>query len=231
MARLTRLCPIGIPQHIVQRGNNRQVCFNGDEDMAAYAGWLKEFSKKFQVEIHAWVFMTNHVHLLATPRIENGISKMMQSLGRQYVRYFNYTYKRSGTLWEGRFKSCVIQSTDYLLKCYRYIELNPVRAGMVNYPDEYRWSSYHANALGVESGLRTPDDEYLRLGNSVEERLCVYRSLFQYCLEPDFLKEVRQSLQKNMALGENRFKQQVEENFKRRVTPMKVGRKPKEILL
>jgi putative transposase len=89
--------------------------------------------------------MTNHVHLLATPRIENGTSKMMQSLGRQYVRYFNYTYKRSGTLWERRFKSCVIQSADYLLKCYRYIELNPVRASMVNYPDEYRWSSYHAN--------------------------------------------------------------------------------------
>jgi putative transposase len=159
MARLNRLCPVGIPQHIVQRGNNRQVCFNGDEDMAAYANWLKEFSVKFQVDIHAWVFMTNHVHLLATPRIENGISKMMQSLGRQYVRYFNYTYKRSGTLWEGRFKSCVIQSADYLLKCYRYIELNPVRASMVNYPDEYRWSSYHANALGVESALCTPHDE------------------------------------------------------------------------
>lgn len=121
MARLQRLCPIGVPRHIVQRGNNRQVCFNGDENMAAYAGWLKEFSTKFQVEIHVWVFMTNHVHLLATPRIENGISEMMQSLGRQYVRYFNYTYKRSGTLWEGRFKSCMIQSTDYLLKCYRYI--------------------------------------------------------------------------------------------------------------
>ena len=231
MARLSRLCPVGIPQHIVQRGNNRQVCFNGDEDMAAYANWLKEFSIKFQVEIHAWVFMTNHVHLLVTPRLENGVSKMMQALGRQYVRYFNYTYKRSGTLWEGRFKSCVIQSADYLLKCYRYIELNPVRAGMVNYPDEYRWSSYHANALGFESGLRIPHDEYLRLGNSVEERLIAYRSLFQYCLEPDFLKKVRNAVQKNLALGEDRFKQQIEDNFKRRVTLLKVGRRAKGILL
>lgn len=231
MARLNRLCPAGIPQHIIQRGNNRQVCFNGDEDMVAYAGWLKEFSVKFQVDIHAWVFMTNHVHLLATPRIENGISKMMQSLGRQYVRYFNYTYKRSGTLWEGRFKSCVIQSADYLLKCYRYIELNPVRASMVNYPDEYRWSSYHANALGVQSALCTPHDEYLQLGNSAEERMIAYRALFQICLEPDFLREIRESVHKSLALGENRFKQQIEANFKRRVSPLKVGRKPKEILL
>jgi putative transposase len=129
MARLKRLCPVGIPQHIIQRGNNRQVFY---EDMAAYANWLKEFATKYQVEVHAWVFMTNHVHLLITPQQENAISKMMQALGRQYVRYYNYTYKRSGTLWEGRFKSCVIQSTDYLLLCYRYIELNPVRAGMVS---------------------------------------------------------------------------------------------------
>lgn len=99
---------------------------------------------------------------------------MMQSLGRQYVRYFNCTYRRSGTLWEGRFKSCIVQSADYLLKCYRYIELNPIRAGMVKYPEEYKWSSYHANALVIESVLRTPHEEYLRLGKSTEEREAAY---------------------------------------------------------
>jgi putative transposase len=112
MARLNRFCPVGIAQHVIQRGNNRQVCFNGDEDFAAYAHWLKEFADKYEVEIHAWVFMTNHVHLLMTPQKDHGISQMMQALGRQYVRFYNYTYKRSGTLWEGRFKSCLVQMTN-----------------------------------------------------------------------------------------------------------------------
>ena len=128
MARLPRICLPGIPQHVIQRGNNRQVCFASDEDFAAYAHWLHEYSIKFQVSIHAWGFMTNHVHLLMTPATKDGISKLMQSLGRRYVQYFNYTYKRTGTLWEGRFKSCVVDADNYLLLCQRYIELNPVRA-------------------------------------------------------------------------------------------------------
>lgn len=149
MARLHRLSPAGIPQHVIQRGNNRQACFNSDEDFAAYAYWLKEYADKYQVQIHAWVFMTNHVHLLVTPIKESAVSQMMQSLGRCYVRYYNKTYQRSGTLWEGRFKSCLIESSGYLLQCYRYIELNPVRALMVSDPSEYRWSSYRSNGLGV----------------------------------------------------------------------------------
>lgn len=229
MARLSRFCPVGMPQHIVQRGNNRQVCFNGDEDMAAYAHWLKEFSVKYNVEIHAWVFMTNHVHLLVTPRQEKAVSNMMQSLGRQYVRYFNYTYKRTDTLWEGRFKSCIVQSSDYLLKCYRYIELNPVRACMVNDPSEYRWSSYHANALGRESLLRTHHEEYLTLGNTTEERLHAYRALFKYYMDTDTLHTIRTSVAKGFALGENRFKEQIEQNFNRRMTPLAAGRKQKEL--
>ena len=231
MARLNRLCPVGVAQHIIQRGNNRQVCFNGDEDMAAYSNWLKEFAERYQVQIHAWVFMTNHVHLLATPLQENAVSKMMQALGRQYVRYFNYIYRRSGTLWEGRFKSCVVDTPHYLLLCYRYIELNPVRAAMVNYPEEYRWSSYHANALGKETALRTPHSEYLRLGKTIEERLESYRELFRTCIESDALEAIRSAVNKNLALGENRFKLQIEQNCKRRVSPMQVGRKRKETLL
>ena len=161
MARLVRVSPVGVPQHIVQRGNNRQVCFGGEEDMKAYLNWLKEFSKKYKVDVHARVLMTNHVHILCTPQEEGGISRMMQSIGRMYVRYYNYTYQRSGTLWEGRFKSSLVQSERYLLELYRYIELNPVRADMVDTPGEYSWSSYACNALGIQTELQTPHSEYL----------------------------------------------------------------------
>ena len=131
MARLPRICLPGIPQHIIQRGNNRQACFGSEEDFAAYAHWLDEASPKNRVSIHAWVFMTNHVHLLATPETKDGVSRMMQTLGRQYVRYFNYTYKRTGTLWEGRFKSCVVDAENYLLVCQRYIWGQSKNSGVI----------------------------------------------------------------------------------------------------
>lgn len=162
MSRRTRLCPPGAAQHVIQRGNNRQICFCADEDCAAYAHWLREAATKFRVQIHAWVFMTNHVHLLVTPADAEGVSRMMQQVGRRYVRYFNKTDRRSGTLWEGRFKSCLVQSTEYLLQCYRYIELNPVRASMVCDPADYKWSSYRSNGLGVGSALLTPHQEIFR---------------------------------------------------------------------
>jgi putative transposase len=126
MSRLPRFCPIGIAQHIIQRGNNRQICFGCEQDFFAYVGGLKEFSVKCRVDIHAWVLMTNHVHLLCTPHEAGGVSRMMQALGRQYVRYFNHSYKRTGTLWEGRFESCLVEDEAYLIHLYRYIELNPV---------------------------------------------------------------------------------------------------------
>jgi len=147
MARLPRIELPDIPQHIIQRGNNHSFCFGSNEDFSAYLYWLKEYSKKYCVDIHARVLMTNHVHLLCTPRKPKAISQLMQSLGRRYVQYFNYTYKRTGTLWEGRFKSCVIDEDSYLLHVYRYIELNPVRASMVTDPSDYIWSSYRINAL------------------------------------------------------------------------------------
>jgi putative transposase len=162
MARLPRFCPAGLPQHIIQRGNNRNICFADDQDFAAYAHWLYECSMKFRVDIHAWVFMTNHVHLLATPSADNSISLMMQALGRRYVQYFNFTYQRSGTLWEGRYKSSIVDTEKYLLVCYRYIELNPVRANIVNDPVEYKWSSYRHNALGVNSIICTPHKNIYR---------------------------------------------------------------------
>lgn len=128
------MCPAGVAQHIVQRGNNRQICFGQEADFSAYAHWLREASERFSVSVHAWVLMTSHVHLLATPCEPGGISAMMQHIGRRYVQYFNHQWCRTGTLWEGRFKSCLVQDQEYLLQCYRYIELNPVRAGMVDDP-------------------------------------------------------------------------------------------------
>ena len=192
--------------------------------MTAYANWLHEYSRKYKVEIHAWVFMTNHVHLLVTPQIKSGISEMMQSLGRRYVQYFNYTYKRSGTLWEGRYKSCVVQDEIYLLQCYRYLEMNPVRASMVKHPGDYPWSSYRANAQGMSSKLCTPHTQYLALGRNDGERQAAYRSLFSGHLDTESIKRIRHATNSGMALGDDRFKGQVELLSQRRARPMKVGR-------
>lgn len=167
MARLPRLCLPGIPQHIIQRGTNRQACFASEDDFAAYAHWLDECARINGVAIHAWVFMTNHVHLLATPEEAGGISRMMQMLGCHYVRYFNHSYRRTVALWEGRFKSCVVDAEDYLLICQRYIELNPVRANMVESPSDYQWSSYKANGQGEAINMWTPHAVYHAFGETV----------------------------------------------------------------
>lgn len=224
MSRLSRVTPAGFPQHIIQRGNNRQSCFTSEEDMKAYLNWLKEFSKKHSVDIHAWVLMTNHLHLLCTPQKEGAISSMMQSIGRMYVRYFNHTYQRSGTLWEGRFKSCLIQDEQYLFELYRYIELNPVRAGMVEDPGEYSWSSYGSNALGIETDLQTPHALYLALGATKDERLENYRALFKAHVDTPLLNEIREGINRGLALGNEQFKKQIEALTNKRVTARKAGR-------
>ena len=196
MPRALRACPINIPQHIIQRGNNRQTCFANEEDFANYAQWLRDASLRYAVDIHAWVFMTNHVHLLVTPKQEGGISAMMQHLGRRYVRYFNSRYERSGTLWEGRFKSCLIDSDAYLFQCQRYIELNPVRACMVKNPDNYRWSSYHAHARGIDTQIWTPHPLYLALGDNKTQRIKAYRELFTKTLTSEVIERISHSLEK-----------------------------------
>lgn len=227
MARLPRLCLPGIPQHIIQRGNNRQVCFGSEEDFAAYAHWLAEYAKKYRVAIHAWVFMTNHVHLLATPETNDGISRLMQALGRHYVRYFNYTYRRTGTLWEGRFKSCVIDAENYLLVCQRYIELNPVRAGMTEDPADYAWSSYVANGMGKRIKFWQPHRIYCELGSTLEACAASYRELFKGQLDKPLLNTIRQATNQGMVLGNERFKVEIERLTERRVRPLKRGPKPK----
>lgn len=223
MARLPRICQPGIPHHIIQRGNNRQACFVSEEDFSTYAYWLAEYSSNFSVAIHAWVFMTNHVHLLATPRKEGGISNMMQAMGRSYVRYFNNTYQRTGTLWEGRYKSCVVDAENYLLTCMRYIELNPVRANMVATPEEYHWSSYHSNGLGNKAEIWTPHDVYTGLGKTKATRTNVYRELFKCHLDNEGLTQIRKAVNQGMALGNDRFKQEIERLSGRRVTTLKPG--------
>ncbi len=224
MARLKRVAPIGVAQHVIQRGNNRQVCFSDEHDMKAYLSWLGELSKKYEVEIHAWVLMTNHVHLLCTPKAEMAVSKMMQSLGRVYVRYFNHKFGRSGTLWEGRFKACLVDSESYLLEVYRYIELNPVRAKMVEDPGEYSWSSYQCNALGRETALRTSHEVYARLGRTQGDRLCAYRDLFKAHVSEKLIEQLRRCTNSGVPFASERFIKEIEELQLGRVSALVPGR-------
>ena len=166
-----------MPYHLVQRGNNRQACFFAEEDYRLYLSLLKDYSQRYGVNVHAYVLMTNHYHLLATPSNEDSISRMMQCLGSRYAYYMNKQYRRSGTMWEGRHKSSVVDKQNYLLKCYRYIELNPVRANMVAQPEEYLWSSYSTNAWGDHSDWLVAHEGYRELGRSHSERCTAYREL------------------------------------------------------
>lgn len=223
MARLPRLYLPGCAQHVIQRGNNREACFYDETDYKAYLSILKDASAKYQVAIHAFVLMTNHVHLLASPSDEKGISRMMQALGRKYVQYFNFTYGRTGTLWEGRYKSTLVDADNYLLTVYRYIELNPVRAGMVSHTSEYPWSSYQGNALGKRIELLTPHNIYYQLGKSDAERQGAYRGLFLGRMPEWDVSAIREATNKSWVLGDDRFKAQIEATTGRRVMPMGRG--------
>jgi putative transposase len=180
MARLPRLVLIGHAHHVIIRGNNREPIFIADEDYKFYLEKLKLAYAKHLCDVHAYVLMTNHVHLLITPHKEDGIAKVIQMVGRYYVQYFNYCYRRTVTLWEGRYRSTLIDSDRYALICYRYIELNPVRAGMVEKPANYPWSSYRFNALGVDDATITMHILYASLGHTVEQRRANYRELFDH---------------------------------------------------
>lgn len=223
MARLPRFVLVGHPQHVIIRGNNRDAVFMADEDYRYFLNKLCEAARRHQCDIHAYVLMTNHIHLLVTPHQENGISKMMQMLGRYYVQYFNYTYQRSGTLWEGRYKASLIDSASYALLCYRYIELNPVRADMVKHPSEYLWSSYRANALGQPDPLLTPHALYLELGADDAARQSNYRELFKGQIDEMSLTGIREATNKAWVLGSERFKQQITQQINRRTERLAKG--------
>lgn len=223
MARLPRFVIPNHPQHVIVRGNNRTDIFYADADYQFYLEKLQLACDKHHCQLHAYVLMTNHVHLLITPLEEDGIGKVMQMLGRYYVQYYNYTYKRTGTLWEGRYKATLIDSASYLLTCMRYIELNPVRAGMVSHPSEYPWSSYHYNAIGQPNELITPHIEYIRLDKAAESRQAAYRQLFKHRIPESGLQEIREATNKAWVLGNDRFKQRIQKQLARRVEPNAKG--------
>jgi putative transposase len=174
MPRLPRFDLPGVPQHVMQRGHDRLPCFAGEVDYVGYRQELQEAALRHGCAIHAYVLMTNHVHLWVSPGGGGAVSRMMQMLGRRYVGGFNARYHRSGTLWEGRFKSCLVDSEQYLLRCYRYIELNPVRARMVEAPGSYPWSSYAVNAEGHADRLVTPHAAWLALDVDAASRRARY---------------------------------------------------------
>lgn len=224
MPRRPRITLPGVPLHLIQRGNNRQACFFADEDYTFYLDHLTEQAAKLGCAVHAYCLMTNHVHLLITPAEVTSAGALMKAVGQRYVQYVNRTYRRSGTLWEGRFRSCLLQDEGYLLACSRYIELNPVRAGMVAHPAEYRWSSYRANGQGEAEPVLTPHAVYLSLGTDEASRQSAYRALAQHGLEPGMVDQIRRATQGNFALGDNRFAAEVAATLGQRVTPGKAGR-------
>lgn len=205
MSRQPRLDIPHVPQHIVQRGNDRKPCFFLQGDHSHYLADLRESATRYGVAVHAYVLMSNHVHLLATADELGGISRMMQFLGRRYVAFINRKHQRTGTLWEGRYKSCLVDSESYLWNCYRYIELNPVRAALVGRPEEYGWSSYHGNALGRIDPLLSPHPQYLALASSDRGRREAYRALFSTPMDQQHLGEIRAYLQQQRAWGSDAF--------------------------
>jgi putative transposase len=223
MARLPRLVIPGQPQHVILRGNNRTELFRAEADYLFFLEKLRLAFEKHGCDVHAYVLMTNHVHFLITPCDEQSLSKTMQMLGRYYVQYFNYSYRRTGTLFEGRYKATLIDTETYLLTCMRYIELNPVRAEMVAHPSDYPWSSYGFNALGLPSELVIANIEYRRLGKSDGERQAAYRQLFKHHIPAASIADIREATNKGWVLGARKFKDHIQGKAQRRIEPAARG--------
>jgi putative transposase len=211
----------------LQRGNNRQTIFAAEADYQFFRDALVEAAGRFGLAIHGYVWMTNHIHLLASPLYADSIGKTLQSVGRRYVQYFNYTYKRTGTLWEGRYRATVVDSESYLLKLMHYIDMNPVRASMVSHPRAYAWSSFRRYADG-DAGLNSiwlePHQQYLALGSTDEDRRVAYRQLFKTITPEDELTTVRDATNKGWALGSDRFAAEIEVLSERRAVSKGRGR-------
>lgn len=223
MARQKRFDLAGITQHIIQRGNNQSDIFRDRRDRERFKSFLRDAIDEQGVALHAYVFMTNHVHLLATPAESGAVGRSMQSLGRRYVQYFNYRYGRSGTLWEGRYRATAIDTERYLLCCYRYVELNPVRAGLVERPGLYAWSSFAHNANGKSDDLVTTHPLFDRLGQTSRERRSAYRQLFKQPVDAATIELVRERTNKNWAVGDKRFCKRLEALSDRPAVPKRRG--------
>lgn len=215
MARLPRLDLPHVPQHVVQRGNNRLPCFLDDGDRRRYVHLLREALLDTDISLHAYVLMDNHVHLLLTPPEAGAVSRLMQKIGRQYVGQFNARHRRTGTLWEGRYKSCLVDSENYVLHCSRYIDLNPVRARMTDDPVQFAWSSCASLCGERDDPLLAFHPAYMRLGPTRTERADAYRSLLGEALSDDELHAIRSYLQQQRALGRDEFRTMVEAKTRR----------------
>jgi putative transposase len=227
MARLGRYFVEGQPLHVIQRGNDRKPVFFTEDDYVQYREWLIAAAEAHGVTVHAYVLMTNHVHLLAVPKSAESLPRAMQSLGRRYVRRVNSLYWRTGTLWEGRYRAAPIDSDAYFIGCCRYIELNPVRGRMASHPRHYRWSSYRAHAEGKDDVLAAFHPVFLRLGRNPEARQKAYRALVKERLDPAFVEALRAATNGGWALGSERFRKEIEAAAKRRAVPLPRGPKPK----
>ena len=229
MARLPRLTLPGYPHHVIQRGNNRQPIFVDDADRDTLLALLADHARKFSVAVHAYVLMPNHLHLLATPQTADGLPLTMQAVGRSYVRYFNNRHGRSGTLWEGRYRSTVLEAERYLLACMVYLDLNPVRHGLVVQPADYPWSS-HAHARGLRNDrLITPHALFWALGNTPFAREAAYAALVQAGISAATTAELTASALAGWALGDEKFALDLQRQTQRRVTKSRAGRPPAPI--
>lgn len=224
MARLPRYTIKNQPQHIIQRGLGGQDILVDGEDYEFYWESLRSSAETNRLKIHAYVLMPDHVHLLASPGKEQSVPKTLQSLGRKYVQYFNAKYGSSGTLWEGRYRATVLDSKAYLLTCSRYIELNPVRAGMVKHPRDYDWSSYGYNAMGFEDPLITEHRLYSQLATSQQQSYQAYRTLFKKRIGNEELATIRDATNKGWALGDKKFACKIEKKGGRRAIQLAKGR-------
>jgi putative transposase len=224
MARLARLTVAGHPHHVMQRGNNGQAIFVTPEDYRFWLDLLQDNARKYLVATHAYVLMENHVHLLATPQTIDGLPRMMQAIGRSYVRYFNATHGRTGTLWEGRYRSTVLQAQPYLLDCMAYIDLNPVRSGLVDSPAKYPWSS-HEHYLGrkVDKCI-TPHALFWSMGNTPFSREAAYAQMVREGLSSTHLAEITDATCKGWVLADAEFVAQLQKQTSRRLTKAKAGR-------
>jgi putative transposase len=209
MARRLRLILPGVAVHVIQRGVNRAACFRADADYLVYLSNVRHLAEKHGCAVHAYCLMTNHVHLLMTPDAETSCTRLMRDLGQRYVPYFNSRHGRTGTLWEGRFRSCIVESARYVMACHRYIELNPVRAGMVNHPAGYLWSSYAVNSGARSDPFLSLHPEFVALTSDAQRRHIAYRALFDERLDETLLRAIREATNTGYPLASEAFKNTV----------------------
>ena len=213
MPRRPRLCPKDFTAHVIHRGINRQNIFSTTADLEFYTTCLAEAAEEFRVEVHCWAFMSNHVQLLVTPNTDTGVSRLVQAIGRRYVPRFNRSQQRTGGLFEGRFRSSLVEHDGYLLNCLRYIELNPVRAGIVRSPGDYEWSSYRCHAFGSSPSFWVPHSLYLDFGSSEERRQKAYREFVHSEVDSQVLDTIRTCVRTGRVIGSLQFQKLVASRY------------------